>query len=100
DTPRIRRTGASRGPPPPPAPHPHRFPAPPPPGAAGNHPTQPRYPPVTAGTLIDMGLILLILGIVLIVAGVGALLRKQMLWGIVLFVIGLIVAPGGGFIGL
>ncbi|GAA1085307.1 GPGG-motif small membrane protein [Nocardiopsis composta] len=47
-----------------------------------------------------MGLILLILGIVLIVAGVGALLRKQMLWGIVLIVIGLIVAPGGGFIGL
>src|SRR5690606_24009949 len=59
-----------------------------------------RYPPVTAGTLIDVGLILLILGIVLIVAGVGALLRKQVLWGIALIVIGLIVAPRRGFLAL
>ncbi|MFW5417849.1 hypothetical protein J0910_14655 [Nocardiopsis sp. CNT-189] len=47
-----------------------------------------------------MGLLLLILGIVLIVAGVAALLRRQMLWGIVLIVVGVILAPSGGFVGL
>ncbi|QBI54128.1 GPGG-motif small membrane protein [Streptomonospora litoralis] len=41
-----------------------------------------------------MGIIALILGIVLIVAGVFALVRRQMLWGIILIVVGLIVAPG------
>lgn len=46
-----------------------------------------------------LAIILLIVGILLIVAGVMALLRKQMLWGIVLIVIGVIVAPGGSFIG-
>jgi hypothetical protein len=42
-----------------------------------------------------MSLLLLILGIILIVAGVFALLRRQLLWGIVLLVIGVIIAPGG-----
>jgi len=42
-----------------------------------------------------MGTIALILGIVLVVAGVFALLRRQLLWGVVLIVVGLIVAPGG-----
>jgi hypothetical protein len=43
-----------------------------------------------------MGTLLLILGIILIVAGVFALLRRQVLWGIVLIVVGLIVGPGLG----
>ncbi|WP_169805202.1 GPGG-motif small membrane protein [Nocardiopsis trehalosi] len=47
-----------------------------------------------------MGILLLILGIVLIVAGVYALLQKQLLWGIVLVVVGLIVAPSNLFLGL
>ncbi|HSE70466.1 MAG TPA: GPGG-motif small membrane protein [Nocardioidaceae bacterium] len=38
--------------------------------------------------------LLLILGIILIVAGVVGLVRGQMLWGIVLIVLGLIIAPG------
>jgi hypothetical protein len=42
-----------------------------------------------------MSLLLLILGIILIVAGVFALLRRQLLWGIILLVVGVIVAPGG-----
>ena len=42
-----------------------------------------------------MSLLLLILGIILIVAGVFALLRRQLLWGVVLLVIGVIIAPGG-----
>jgi hypothetical protein len=42
-----------------------------------------------------MSLLLLILGIILIVAGVFALLRRQLLWGVILLVVGVIVAPGG-----
>ena len=42
-----------------------------------------------------MALLLWILAVVLVVAGVLALLRKEMLWGIVLIVVGLLVGPGG-----
>jgi len=41
-----------------------------------------------------MATLLLILGIVLIIAGVVGLVRGQMLWGIVLVVLGLLIAPG------
>jgi hypothetical protein len=41
-----------------------------------------------------MATLLLILGIVLIIAGVVGLVRGQMLWGIILIVVGLLVAPG------
>jgi hypothetical protein len=43
-----------------------------------------------------MALLLYILAIVLIVAGVLALFRRQLLWGIVLIVVGIIVGPFGG----
>jgi TM2 domain-containing membrane protein YozV len=42
-----------------------------------------------------MELILWILAVVLVVAGVLTLIRGQILWGIVLIVVGLIVGPGG-----
>ncbi len=42
-----------------------------------------------------MSLILWIIAVVLVVAGVFALLRKELLWGIVLIVVGLLVGPGG-----
>jgi hypothetical protein len=42
-----------------------------------------------------MELILWILAVVLVVAGIAALLRRQILWGIVLIVVGLLVGPGG-----
>lgn len=42
-----------------------------------------------------MATILWILAVILVVAGVLAILRKQMLWGIVLIVVGLLVGPGG-----
>ena len=42
-----------------------------------------------------MELLLWILAVVLIVAGVLALFRRQLLWGIVLIVVGLLVGPGG-----
>jgi hypothetical protein len=42
-----------------------------------------------------MELILWIIAVVLVVAGVLALFRRQILWGIVLIIVGLLVGPGG-----
>ena len=42
-----------------------------------------------------MALILWIIAVVLVVSGIVSLLRGQMLWGIVLIVVGLLVGPGG-----
>lgn len=41
-----------------------------------------------------MATLLLILGIILIIAGVVSLVRGGMLWGIVLIIVGLVIAPG------
>ena len=52
---------------------------------------------VGAGTRVNtpMSTLLWILAVVLVVAGVLAILRKQLLWGIVLIIVGLLVGPGG-----
>ena len=42
-----------------------------------------------------MEFILWILAVVLVVAGIVALFRSQILWGIVLIIVGLLVGPGG-----
>jgi hypothetical protein len=42
-----------------------------------------------------MALLLWILAVVLVVAGILALFRRQILWGIVLIIVGLLVGPGG-----
>ena len=42
-----------------------------------------------------MTTILWILAVILVVSGIFAIFRKQMLWGIVLIVVGLLVGPGG-----
>ena len=42
-----------------------------------------------------MATLLWILAVVLVIAGVLAIVRRQLLWGIVLIVVGLLVAPGG-----
>jgi hypothetical protein len=42
-----------------------------------------------------MATILWILAVVLVIAGVLAIVRKQLIWGIVLIVVGLLVGPGG-----
>lgn len=42
-----------------------------------------------------MTLLLWIIAVILVVSGVVAILRKQLLWGIVLIVVGLLVGPGG-----
>jgi hypothetical protein len=39
--------------------------------------------------------ILLIIAAVLVIAGIVSLVRGEMLWGIVLIVLGLLVGPGG-----
>ena len=42
-----------------------------------------------------LALILWILAAILVISGIFALFRGQMLWGIVLIVVGLLVGPGG-----
>lgn len=42
-----------------------------------------------------MTFLLWILAVVLVIAGIFALFRRQLLWGIVLIVVGLLVGPGG-----
>jgi hypothetical protein len=42
-----------------------------------------------------MSTLLWILAVVLVVAGVLAILRRQLVWGIVLIIVGLLVGPGG-----
>ena len=39
--------------------------------------------------------LLWILAVILVIAGIFAIVRGQMLWGIVLIVVGLLVGPGG-----
>ena len=47
------------------------------------------------GYPIRMSLLLWILAVILVVAGILALFRRQVLWGVVLIVVGLLVGPGG-----
>ncbi len=42
-----------------------------------------------------MEAVLLIIAAVLVIAGIVSLVRGQMLWGIVLIIVGLLVGPGG-----
>ncbi len=42
-----------------------------------------------------MAFVLWILAVILVISGIAALFRKQMLWGIVLIVLGFLVGPGG-----
>ena len=42
-----------------------------------------------------MEFLLWILAVILVVSGIVALFRRELLWGIVLIVVGLLVGPGG-----
>jgi hypothetical protein len=44
---------------------------------------------------MDAGTLLWILAVILVIAGIFAIFRGQMLWGIVLIIVGLLVGPGG-----
>lgn len=48
-----------------------------------------------SGIRAAMELVLWILAVILVVAGILALFRRQVLWGIVLIIVGLLVGPGG-----
>jgi uncharacterized membrane protein YdbT with pleckstrin-like domain len=50
---------------------------------------------VTSRRSIVMEFILWILAVILVVAGIVSLFRRQILWGVVLIVVGLLVGPGG-----
>ena len=50
---------------------------------------------VATGYLRGMAFLLWILAVVLVVSGIVALFRRQILWGIVLIIVGLLVGPGG-----
>jgi hypothetical protein len=42
-----------------------------------------------------MAFLLWILAVILVIAGIVSIFRGQLLWGIVLIVVGLLVGPGG-----
>lgn len=42
-----------------------------------------------------MATLLWIIAVILIIAGIVALFRRQILWGVVLIIVGLLVGPGG-----
>ncbi|MBK8460107.1 MAG: GPGG-motif small membrane protein [Micropruina sp.] len=42
-----------------------------------------------------MATILWIIAVVLVISGILAIVRSQLVWGIVLIVVGLLVGPGG-----
>lgn len=42
-----------------------------------------------------MATLLWILAVVLVVAGIFAIVRRQIIWGVVLIILGLLVGPGG-----
>jgi len=42
-----------------------------------------------------MAFLLWILAVILVIAGIVALTRRQWLWGIVLIIVGFLVGPGG-----
>lgn len=42
-----------------------------------------------------MGTLLWIIAVVLVIAGIVAIVRRQLIFGIVLIVVGLLVGPGG-----
>lgn len=42
-----------------------------------------------------MATILWIIAVILVIAGILAIIRRQLLWGIVLIIVGCLVGPGG-----
>lgn len=42
-----------------------------------------------------MATLLWIIAAILVIAGIVALVRRQILWGVVLIIVGLLVGPGG-----
>ena len=45
--------------------------------------------------IMTLATVLWIVAVILVVAGIFAIIRKQVVWGVVLIVVGLLVGPGG-----
>jgi hypothetical protein len=43
----------------------------------------------------EMEFLLWIIAVVLVIAGIVALVRREFLWGVILIIVGLLVGPGG-----
>jgi hypothetical protein len=52
-------------------------------------------PLAVSGKGNTVAFLLWILAVILVVAGIVAIVRRQLLWGIVLIIVGLLVGPGG-----
>ena len=46
-------------------------------------------------TIMTLATVLWIVAVILVIAGIFAIIRKQVIWGVVLIVVGLLVGPGG-----
>ena len=44
---------------------------------------------------MTLATVLWILAVILVIAGIFAIIRKQLIWGVLLIVVGLLVGPGG-----
>jgi len=44
---------------------------------------------------MTLATVLWVLAVILVIAGIFAIIRKQVIWGVVLIVVGLLVGPGG-----
>ena len=44
---------------------------------------------------MTLATVLWIVAVILVIAGIFAIFRKQVIWGVVLIVVGLLVGPGG-----
>jgi len=44
---------------------------------------------------MTLATVLWIVAVILVIAGIFAIIRKQLIWGVVLIVVGLLVGPGG-----
>jgi hypothetical protein len=53
------------------------------------------YQKIPWGTSGHMATLLWILAVILVVAGIVSIVRGQLLWGVVLIIVGLLVGPGG-----
>jgi fatty acid desaturase len=45
--------------------------------------------------IVTLATVLWIVAVILVIAGIFAIIRKQLVWGVVLIVVGLLVGPGG-----
>ena len=44
---------------------------------------------------MTLATVLWIVAVILVITGIFAIIRKQVIWGVVLIVVGLLVGPGG-----